>query len=76
MSAYGCHNKLRPTSDSAYVAQSSWSETIRDGFGNPCRVPVYVDVKSAFDAKDCQYTRMHASDPECSGCVHRAKDAA
>lgn len=76
MSIYGCHNKPRPTVDSGYVAQVAWSETFRDGFGAPCRTPVYVDIKSAFGTTDCQYTQQHAADPECSGCVHRAKDAA
>jgi hypothetical protein len=76
MTKYACHNKPRPTPASTYVAQSGWGEVFRDGFGNPCRVPTYVDVKSAFGTTDCQYTKTHATDPECSGCVHRTKDAA
>jgi hypothetical protein len=76
MTLYGCHNKPRPTAESSYIAQSSWSETFRDGMGNPSRVPFYVDVQSAFGTTDCQYTRTHAGDPQCSGCVHRAREAA
>jgi hypothetical protein len=76
VSRYGCHNKPRPTPESSYVAQVAWSETFRNGFDEPQRVPVYVDVKSAFGTTACQYTLTHAADPECSGCVHRSKDAA
>lgn len=76
MSKYGCHNRPRPTAESSYVAQKGWSETFRDGFGAPQRVPIYVDIKSAFGTTACQYTIHHATDPDCSGCVHRAKDAA
>lgn len=76
MSQYGCHNKPRPDPSGTYVAQAAWSKTFRDGFGNPHRTPLYVDVKSAFGTTDCQYTKTHASDPQCSGCVHRTKDAA
>ena len=71
MSIYGCHNKPRPTADSSYVAQSGWSETFRDSLGNPSRIPMYVDIKSAFGSTACQYTLTNASDPVCSGCVHR-----
>jgi hypothetical protein len=76
MSLYGCNNKPRPTAESSYVAQAGWSETFRDGLGAPCRVPIYIDIKSAFGTTACQYTLAHATDPECSGCVHRSKDAA
>lgn len=76
MSQYGCHNKPRPTAESSYVAQAGWSALYRDGFGGPCRDPIYVDIKSAFGTTTCQYTLTHATDPLCSGCAHRAKDAA
>jgi hypothetical protein len=74
MSIYGCHNKPRPNADSSYIAQSSWSATFRDGFGAPHRTPQYIDIKSAFGTTGCQYTKQHASDPQCAGCVHRMKE--
>ncbi len=67
MALYGCRNKPCPTPASTYKAQSGcrvWQNT---------RKPVYVDVKHAMGA-DCQYTRDHVGDPECSGCVHRAEE--
>jgi hypothetical protein len=75
MSIYTCFNKPRPTPASTYVAQSGWSDTFRDGHGAPWRVPLYVDIGSAFDAAACQYSKQHGNDPECMGCVHRVKVA-
>jgi hypothetical protein len=76
MSIYGCHNKPRPVEGAPYMAQSEWSRSFRDKVGQPYRVPIYIDIKSAFDTTDCQYTKQHAADPHCSGCVHRAKENA
>lgn len=63
---YGCHNKPRPTKDSNYIAQSGWLH-MRDGFGAPCPMPVYTDIKSAFGTTACQYDKS-ATDKSCKGC--------
>lgn len=65
---YGCHNKPLPTTGKTYVAQSGWSETFRDGFGAPCRVPVYVDVPHVMST-ECRYDAS-ATDRMCAGCGH------
>lgn len=72
--SYGCHNRPRPTAETSYVAQAGWSETFRDGFGAPQRVPVYVDIKAAFGTTACQYTHGHPADPGCAGCEHQLKE--
>lgn len=74
MSIYGCHNKPRPQPHHSYVAQVGWMDQ-RDGFNEPCPAPIYQDIYFMMSTP-CQYTKQHASDPECSGCVHRTKDAA
>jgi hypothetical protein len=73
MSIYGCWNKPRPTADSSHIAQFGWFGK-KDGPLNTEKHPVYIEVKSAFGSTDCQYTIQHATDPHCSGCVHRAKE--
>jgi hypothetical protein len=75
MSAYGCHGKPRPSAQSQHLAQSGYSDGWRPEFAAVSRTPIWVKVPHVMTT-DCQYTKMHASDPECSGCVHRAKDAA
>jgi hypothetical protein len=76
MSIYGCHNKPRPVANSTYLAQLGYAEPIDEGWGTFSRAAEYVEVESAFDTTDCQYTKQHAADPHCSGCVHRTKENA
>lgn len=64
---YGCNNKPLQSPDATYVAQAGWSETFRDGFGNPCRAPVYVEIKAAFGTTTCQYDKT-TTDRMCAGC--------
>ncbi|MGZ3676612.1 MAG: hypothetical protein ACXVCO_20095 [Ktedonobacterales bacterium] len=68
MSIYSCHNKSRPTKHGTYKAQSGWK------IWQHTRKPIYVDIKTVFDLSRCDYTQQHASDPECLGCAHRAKE--
>lgn len=75
MSIYGCHSKPRQTSESSYIAQQGWVGK-KDGFFNTEKHPVYIEVKSAFGTTECQYTKQHPSDKECSGCPHQAKEKA
>lgn len=72
MSIYGCKNKPRPTAATTYVAQVAWAPTYQ--VGGPGRDPVLVDVKAAFGTTDCQYTKTHATDKLCAGCIHQHKD--
>ena len=76
MSKYGCWNKARPAPDATYVAQEGWKDTYHVGLIKPFKVPVYTAIKASFGTTACQYTQTHASDPQCSGCVHRSKEAA
>lgn len=73
MPTYGCHNKPRPHPKASYVAQVAWGPVYQDGFGEPCRHPVWANVKTKFDASECQYTKTHAADKLCAGCVHQHK---
>jgi hypothetical protein len=69
MSQYGCWNKARPTALAPVVVQ--------DGYRNNGKYTIANYVAAPFVmSTGCQYTKTHATDPECSGCVHRAKDAA
>jgi hypothetical protein len=70
MSLYTCHNKPRPIKGRTYKAQAGWK------VWRNTRKPVYVDIKCAFDLSRCDYTKTHASDRECLGCVHRAGEGA
>ena len=72
MSNYGCFNKPRPTADSSYIAQFGWAH-VRGPGAAARKEPIHTVVNAAFGTTDCQYTLSHAADPECSGCVHRAK---
>lgn len=76
MSIYGCHNKPRPNAGTAVLAQDGWVYGLFDyEAGHTDRIARIVQTPYAMST-DCQYTRTHATDPLCSGCVHRAKDAA
>lgn len=70
---YGCHNLPRPVRGvSSYVAQTGW-RMMRDGFGNPCPVPVYGDIK--FDMSEpCKYDKQD-TDKRCRNCIHAPIDA-
>lgn len=64
----GCYNRPPVTAGQVtHVAQDGWTD-IRDGFGNPVRVPRYIDIKHA-NSTDCDYSRT-TPDPRCSGCIH------
>lgn len=67
---YGCHNRP-PLKDSA-VVQSGW---LRLGHHAEARRTVAVPDEMS---KECQYTHtdLGQADPKCSGCKHRAKEAA
>lgn len=65
---YGCNNKPRPTVGATQVGQAGWRH-FRDGFGNPCRRPVYVDIPYAMSTT-CQYDKAD-KDAGCAGCEHR-----
>jgi hypothetical protein len=69
-SKYSCHGKPRPATHSTYKAQAGWK------LWQNTRKPFYVDIKSAFGTTECQYTKDHAGDPQCSGCVHQFKEEA
>ncbi len=65
---YACHDL--PREARTYIAQDGW-ENMRDGYGNPCRVPRLVDVPHAMST-NCRYDRAH-DDSRCAGC--RSKGA-
>lgn len=64
---YGCHNRPRPTAETSYVAQTAFT-VLRDGFGAPCRIPVYVDIRHTMSTT-CQYDKSDV-DQRCGGCEH------
>jgi hypothetical protein len=63
MTRHGCYNLPRevPT----YVAQDGWN-VIRDGLGNPHRIPRHIDVPHAMST-DCRYDKAQ-TDSKCAGC--------
>lgn len=75
MTAYGCHNKPRVTPERTYLAQAGYEGEVHLGFDTFARERVYVPIKHAMST-DCQYTKTHAADRLCSGCVHRAREVA
>jgi hypothetical protein len=75
MSNYGCHNKPRPGAKTFHLAQSGYRNGWSPEHAAVAREAFWVRVPHVMST-DCQYTKTHASDPGCSGCVHRSKDAA
>jgi len=71
MSKYGCHNKPRPTAGAPLNVQDGYVTGVFEyESGASDRIDRIVQVPFAMTS-DCQYTRQHAADPECSGCVER-----
>ena len=67
---YGCHNR-KPLKDQALVQDGWW----RIGYHQEARRTVTVpDLMT----KDCRYTHTDLGrvDAKCSGCKHRAQEAA
>jgi hypothetical protein len=75
MSLYGCHNKPRPTSKTTHLAQSGYVDSWKPEYVATARTPVWIVVPHVMST-DCKYTQQHASDPQCSGCVHKSKEEA
>jgi hypothetical protein len=71
MSLYGCHNKPRPTANRAIIVQDGYravlSEPPMQLYARYTTVPFSMSI-------ECKYTEHHASDPQCAGCVHRARE--
>lgn len=68
---YGCHN--RAPFKQTLVVQDGYHD-MRDGHGNPCRVPKYKDI--AFrNSEECSYTStdLGQADPRCVGCSWRVE---
>jgi hypothetical protein len=74
MSLYGCQNKPRPEYGAPLLVQQGWNQMsghADDGtIGLLTRMVEIPYVMST----DCQYTKQHASDPQCMGCIHQAKE--
>jgi hypothetical protein len=68
MSMYGCHNKPRPIANAPLIVQDGYHPGPPD-----TRIALMVEAPFRMNT-DCQYTKTHASDPQCSGCVHRHKE--
>ena len=69
MSIYGCHNKQRPMIGTYLDVQD----------GNHSQDPEYriarmVNVPYVM-TEECQYTKTHAADKLCAGCIHHNKEA-
>jgi len=76
MSIYGCHNKPRPVIGAPINVQDGYHVGIFDyEDGTSDRIDRIVQVPYGMSTP-CQYTKLHVADPQCSGCVHRARDAA
>jgi len=76
LSIYGCHNKPRPVAGAAILVQDGYvSGMFEYESGNTDRIDRMVTTSYVMSTP-CQYTKQHASDPECSGCAHRDEVAA
>jgi hypothetical protein len=76
MSLYGCRNKPRPTAGAGIRVQDGWVYGIFDyEAGHTDRIARIVEAPYAMST-ECQYTKTHAGDAQCTGCAHRNKDAA
>lgn len=71
---YGCNNLQRPTVKTSHVGQAGWSGIFRDGLGNPCRTPIYVEIKHVMST-DCKYDKA-GTDAGCVGCKHANGESA
>lgn len=72
MTLYGCHNKPRPVTGAPIVVRDGYYAStlyLNDVIACTTNVPYVMST-------DCQYTKQHAADPHCSGCVHRSKEKA
>lgn len=70
MPIYGCHNKPRPVIGSRLVVQDGY------GYGamfNNDRIARMVEIPFVM-SEACQYTKMHATDKLCAGCIHQHKE--
>lgn len=70
MSQYGCWNKPRPVIGKPIIVQNGWMQ-----FADGVRLPETTTTPYVM-SEPCQYTQQHASDPRCSGCVHKNKEEA
>lgn len=65
----GCNGKPRPRADATYTAQQGWIDYI-DNIRRVGRIPAMIEIKTSFDATDCQNDRS-ATEACCEGCQHR-----
>lgn len=73
MSIYGCYNKPRPTSGASLAVQDGYvAEIFEYESGHSDRIDRIVTVPYVMTV-ECQYTRMHADDKLCAGCIHRSQ---
>jgi hypothetical protein len=75
MSLYGCNNKPRPVAGAPLQVQDGYFGTYDPAHAATVRLARWIIAPYAMST-ECQYTKQHASDPQCSGCVHRMKEAA
>lgn len=66
MTPYGCHNRA-PFEDTLVVQDGR--SMMRDGFGQPCPVPVFKDIPFR-GRRECVYTTSDLGkvDARCNGC--------
>jgi hypothetical protein len=72
MTIYGCYNKPRPIAGSPVIAQDGYKGAWDPRYASITRSRNWITVPYAMST-ECQYTKQHAADPHCSGCVHRAR---
>jgi hypothetical protein len=75
MSLYGCFNKSRPAAGAPLQVQDGYFGASDPAHAATARLARWIVIPYAMST-ECQYTRQHASDPQCAGCVHRAKEEA
>lgn len=74
MSVYGCSNKPRPEYGAPILVQEGWHQLPGAGEDGTIGILARMVEVPYVMSTDCQYTKQHAADPHCSGCVHRAME--
>jgi hypothetical protein len=75
MSVYGCFDKPRPVAGAPLFVQDGYFGTFDPAQTAAARLARWIVIPYVMST-ECQYTKQHASDPQCSGCKHRVGESA
>jgi hypothetical protein len=69
MPIYGCFDKPRPSHQGKLVVQSGYAWSPATGGRQD-----HMELIQFVMTEDCQYTKTHATDKYCAGCIHQHKE--